>query len=456
MKNEIINEAWDVQRVKELTMKKVQGSANAVDKVITRPYKGKFAAVVAAVMLITLTSAITVLAVSGTVDFGSMFRSVFENEQAEPYVITEENIITSVNENDVEVRIISAFHDAFWGLLVNMEIYDPTGKLLTQLSEEDNIIFFSQRERAQTGLTNMYVKAGVNREGSTGIEFIDNYTLRVGFDHVSYELTDAGDIIVRLDIMALGVSDDSFVSSEDRPFWTNTGFILARNIGLEQPMTAPLSPFLEIMELTLDGSILSIAYRDIDAAYGWNNGMLLIERHDDQSPIWAFDGYSVNDESRSVMFFDIGTANLEDFRLDWMKMSARDIMFGDWKFVIPSVNLIGSRTFVGKIDGYNAEIIISALGARIYVDGFVNMRREGYEDYDIEWLFYGEWPADIYIENALVLYLADGTTIEPKLVSAREDPADTHDNRAFFVYDMEFVNPDNIVSVTFLGVEIGG
>ena len=454
MKNEIINETWDVQRVKELTMNKVQASANEIDTIEPRYYRGKFAVMVATVVLITLTSAITVLAVSGTVNFGSLFRSVFENEQAEPYIIAEESIIASVSESDIEVRVISAFYDDFRGLFINLEIHDPMRVLLSQLSEEDSIAFFRQFE--PTEFANMYIRAASSREEGTGIVFIDDYTIRAGFDHVGYEITDSGDIAVHFHIVASGVCDNAGAHTDDRPFLSHTGFTLRRNVDMEQPAITPILPFLEIMEVTLDGSILTIAYRDIEAsAYGWNNGTLILARHDDDSPIWAFDGYSADDESRSVILFDVGTANLEELRLDWTNLSVDNLIFGNWEFIIPSEYLMESRTFLGEIDGYDVEIDISALGAWVHIDGFVNMRKEGYEDYEISPSDDG-WPNYFYLENTLILHLADGTTIEPRLSWSRQGLYNLPDYLPSYMYEMEFVHPNDIVRVTLLGVEIGG
>jgi len=438
MKNEIIDDVWNVQRVKELTMHKVQDSMNEIDKSTVCHFRGRFAITAAIVMTIMLTSAITVLAVSGTINFDSIFRSIFENEQAEPYIITEDNIIASVRENDVDVRITSAFYDESWGLFMNLIIHDPTGTQLAQLSE-DTLIFYSSYE--PTVFANMYIHVADSSLG-TGVEVIDNYTLRAGLDHVGHKFTDTGDIVARFNLIASGVSDDG--NTEKRPFLTPTGFNPGRNIDLEQPVLLRALPFLEIMEVTLDGSILTIAYRDVEATtYGWSNGLLLLEQRDDRSPIWKIGGYSADDESRSVNIFDLGTTEPENLHLSWMNLRADHLIIGDWEFIIPNDYLIESRTFTGEIDGHNVEMVVSALGTRVYVDDLV-------EDYEIAQYVQYEWFDDVNTEGALALYLANGTVVEPRLLVAWSGS----ENRYVLAFEMEFTHPDDIVRVMLLGVEM--
>jgi len=448
MKNKVVNDTWDVQRVKELTMSKVQVLTNDIDSSVVRPYRRKFAAIAAVVIVMTLMLTITVLAVSGRVNFGSVFRSIFENEQAEAYIVTEEYIIASVVESDVEVRIISAFYDELRGLFLNLEIYDPTGALLSG----DSLTFF--REYESEVWANMYLGAlGYWGEG-IGFEVIDDYTVRVRADSAWHEFTDEGDIVVRFNLITSGLN---FNLAETiypiMPTWFNPG----RNIGIEQPVLSRGVPFLEIMEVTLDGSIMTIVYRDVDAsAYGWNNGFLLLEQRDNQSPIWKIGGYSAENESRSVAIFDLGTTEPENLFLSWTNLRADHIVIGNWEFIIPGDNLIEPRTFIGELNGYHTELLISPTIVEVNIDGFVNMRREGYEDYEIEWPFY-EWPAGIYLEDTLALHLADGTTVKPRLVivwAGFEDIFD--DDRPSLRYEIEFINPNDIVSITFLGVEMGG
>ena len=111
---------------------------------------------------------------------------------------------------------------------------------------------------------------------------------------------------------------------------------------------------------------------------------------------------------------------------------AEHIIPGNWIFTIATDNIgIQAEIFHGYYEGHRIEVIISTTE--------VNARISGWTDWDTI--------AELFNEDSLVLYLSDGTTVLPKISGAEG---------SYIGYDMGFINPDDVVRVTFRGIEIGG
>ena len=309
------NETWDVHRIKELTMQKVQHSTTSRIQSVPRRFKRNFAAVAVAVVL-AFALVTTALAASGTIDFGSIFRSIFSNEQAAPYVQTGDDITVHANEGEVGVELIAAFWDdtRIGGLYLELEIHDPTGARLS-----DTLVLLRWDEwLGYDPITNPW--------GQVEVEFWDNYTLRAGFFiYGGLALTEAGDILVRFDMIASGIQDS--------------------------------------------GVSLSTEY-------------------------------------------------------------AEHTMLGNWEFVIPNDTALQAGIFKGYFEGHRTQVTLGATNVEIEI-------------------FVGNF--DIFQENPLVLYLVDGTTVEPRFNGA-EGGCDM----ATLQYSMDFIHPEEVVRITFRGTEIGG
>ena len=307
------NETWDVHRMKELTMSKVQHSAVGAKQSAPRRFRRSFAATAVAVVLV-FALVTTALAVSGVIDFSSIFRSIFNSEEAAPYVQVGEDITIHANEGEVEVELIAAFFDdtRIGGLYLELKIHDPTGVRLS----ESLVLLRWDEWLGYAPMTNPW--------GQTEVEFLDDYTLRAGFFvYDGLALTEAGDILVRFDMIASGIQES--------------------------------------------GVSLSTEY-------------------------------------------------------------AEHTMLGDWEFVIPNDTALQAGIFNGYFEGHRTRVTLGATNVEIeiFVGGF-----------------------DIFQDNPLVLYLADGTTIEPRFNGA-EGGCDM----ATLQYSMDFIHPEDVVRITFRGVEI--
>jgi len=310
----IQNETWSVDRIKALTMHKVQNANTSTNRPAPRRIKRTFV-MTAAIVTLTFAIVTTALAVSGTIDFGSIFRSIFSNEQAMPYIQTGEDITVHANEGEVEVELIAAFWDdtRIGGLYLELKIHDPTGARLS-----DTLVLLRWDEwLGYDPITNPW--------GQAEVEFLDNYTLRASFFvYGGLELTEAGDILVRFDMIASGIQDS--------------------------------------------GVSLSTEY-------------------------------------------------------------AEHTMLGNWEFVIPNDTALQAGIFKGYFEGHRTQVTLGATNVEIEI-------------------FVGNF--DIFQENPLILYLADGTTVKPRFNGA-EGGCDM----ATLQYSMDFIHPEDVVRITFRGVEIG-
>jgi len=218
------NETWDVHRIKELTMSKIQHSTVGAKQSAPRRFRRGFTAIAA---VITLVFATTALAVSGVIDFDSIFQSIFRNETAAPYVQTGADITVHANEGDVEVELIAAFWDdtRIGGLYLELEIHDPTGERLS-----DTLVLLRWDEwLGYDPITNPW--------GQVEVEFLDNYTLRAGFFvYAGLALTEARDILVRFDMIASGIQDSGVSLSTEYAAHTMLGnweFVIPNDTALQ-------------------------------------------------------------------------------------------------------------------------------------------------------------------------------------------------------------------------------
>ena len=88
----------------------------------------------------------------------------------------------------------------------------------------------------------------------------------------------------------------------------------------------------------------------------------------------------------------------------------------------------------GVFEGNDIEIMIGATVVDVKV----------FADY-----YNTDFPYDIHAENRVTLLLKDGTTVQTKVSGVMYD-----DTIASFVYYMTFVDPADVVSVTFFGTTL--
>ncbi|MCL2368099.1 MAG: hypothetical protein FWC72_03810 [Oscillospiraceae bacterium] len=398
-------ETWDIERIKELTMQKIQGSAVRAGQSAPRRFQGGFVAIAAVIMLVFATTA---LAVSGVIDFpgfGSLFQSVFNNEAAAPYVRAGEDITVHVAEGDVEVELISAFIPGTHTgrVFLELEIHDPTGIRLS-----DSLMLLLWDDVLGYYPLSMYTPDTV--------QFIDDYRVRAAFD-LFHSFTDetAREMIVRFDTIASGVS---FVHEQVLDF--NIG----AHIGIDSPVAVPGAEFIQIKEIIWEGDRLIVTHHD--TGNGWGSGLLSLMKPDGEIILNRGGSSTYGVPGQRSPFF-IGSIDPHDLTLVWSGQRAEHLMHGDWAFTIPST--LETRILEGEFEGHPTRIYLSATNVRFYI-------------------FHG---IDIFEDNPLVLYLADGTRVEPKHFGAEGDH-----RLAVFDYPMDFVHSDEVVRITFRGVEISG
>jgi len=402
------HESWDVHRIKVRTMEKVRSSNVGVKSSAPRRFGGGFAA---AAVILTLVLATTALAVSGTINFGSIFQSIFRGEHAAPYVQTGEDITVHVSEGEVEVALLAAFLEdtRIGGLYLELEITDPTGERLS-----DSFMLLLQDERLGYIPLNLHMPVDV--------QLIDEHTAHVSFFLPHADVRETGEIVVQFDFIASNIQ-----TVELQP----TEFNIGKHIGVDGPVVVPGAAFIEITEITLDDTgRLTITSRDSDVSvYGWGHGTLGLMQPDGEI-IWSRGGsmtYGIPGWERE---FNIGAVNPYDLTLVWSGERAEYVMSGNWEFTISGEAVLDPGVRRGYFEGSPTEVFLGGTSVEVLitvVDSF-----------------------DIFQENPLVLYLADGTTVEPRFNGA-EGGFDV----VTLQYSMEFIHPEDVVRVTFRGVAIG-
>jgi hypothetical protein len=186
--------------------------------------------------------------------------------------------------------------------------------------------------------------------------------------------------------------------------------------------------------------VLTIFHSDTTTnpfAYGWGSGTLsLMKPNGETIGLSGARNHFLSNDSFSIVgvesYFNIGNIDPNDLTLVWRGDMAEHIIPGNWEFTIATDNRsIQQGVFHGYYEGHQIEVDISTTRATVHILGWT------------------DWEAisKLFDEDSLVLYLADGTTVLPKIGGAEG---------AYIGYDIvDFINPGDIVRVTFRGVEIG-
>ena len=429
------NEAWDVERIKELAMGKVQRSAVGAKQSATRRFRGGFAAIAAVIMLVFAGAA---LAVSDVIDFGARLQSIFRSEAAAPYLQTGEHITVNASEGEVEVELIAALVEAsgfdvrgFSNLYVELQITDPIGGRLS-----DSLQLFLWDDRS-----GVYVPAGpIARE--TDIQVIDENTVRAGFVITDSLVEVEGERVIGFSILEPVVRFDLIASGihfvQEQP----TEFNIGAHIGIDSPVVVPGAEFIQITDIRLDPldpSRLSITYQNSQYGWGWPSLSLL---HTDGRVITMGGGHSGPYGVPGVHIpFRIRDIDPNDLTLVISGSVAEHTMRGSWEFAIPADAMLEGRKIEGAYGEFEMQVFLGATSVRMYLWGSAG----------------NPLPMRIFEDTSLVLHLRDGTTIEPRFGGGDGNrPGAAGGGLAVFQYAMDFVHPDEVVRITFRGVEIAG
>jgi len=391
-------------------MEKVRNATVGVKPSAPRRFRGGFAAVA---VILTLALATTALAVSGTINFGSIFQSIFRGESAAPYVQTGEDITVHVSEGEIEVALLAAFLEdtRIGGLYLELEITDPTGERLS-----DSFMLLLRDERLGYIPLNLHMPVDVR--------FKDEHTVHASFFLPHVDVGETGEIVVQFDFIASNIQNIEMQPTE---------FNIGAHMGMDGPIVVPGAAFIEITEITMDDTgRLTITRRDSDVAvYGWGWAMLGLMRPDGEI-IWPSGGtihYGVPGEQ---CHFGLAGISPYELTLVWTGQVAEHVMSGNWEFTIPGGDTaLDPGGFSGYFEGNPTEVFLGGTSVEVLITVVGSF--------------------DIFQENPLVLYLADGTIVEPRFNGA-EGGFDV----ATLQYSMEFIHPEDVVRVTFRGIAIGG
>jgi len=446
----------------------------------SKPISKKFITIlVAAILVLALTTA--ALAATGVIDFASVFSNLFRNETVAPYIIDGDNISGNVdvhlvdadndtdvmddqsgdifrnNESEIDIKLLAAVMDDTQGggLFLKFEIHDPTGERLS-----DSFVLINNNENMGLTPLNMNITNDMRQwiDSGTehvpdGVQVIDEYTVHAGFFIPGWLMSEwgplsrneAGDIVVQFDYIASGIKETT----------VNTELNVGQHLGLTAPVALPGVEFVQIMGVEIsrehpqdERELLRIFHEDTRSdplLYGWGAGLLSLRKADGGTiglSGQADHNQMLTDITGFESMFNINDIDPNDLTLIWRGDMAEHIIPGNWEFTISTGNVaIQAGEFHGLFDGMRTEVNVNTTGVRIYI----------YDAPDFNTA--GEMARH---DSPLILHMADGTTIDLPEKGAAEGGTDVILIAYYFDFlDIDFINPEDVVRVTFRGVEIG-
>lgn len=294
---------------------------------------------IAAIVCVLIFGTAAALAVTGFIDFGSFYNSIFANPEAVRHVSTDNKITVYGNSDDLIIEPIAAFR-ATSEVYLQLKITTLNGELLPE-----TLFFLS------------------------------------------------GDYVINLDNVMISRIDDysaivTFSTNVWRPYTLDSGKIYIDGIN---PDTV----------VTFD-AVSSVPER--------------IATYKE-----AYPPPTVNSTG------DVSYENAITF-------------YGSWEITLVSPVSLSNRLIFTDFNGIRMQIMISPV--KMYIDLFNDENTpflsSGYVD---------ELPFDSLNEGLIIIMLNDGRVVEPQLEGGMID-----DFMARFWYLMEFIDPDNVISVEINGI----
>jgi len=247
---------------------------------------------------------------------------------------------------------------------------------------------------------------------------------------------------VRFDYIASGIKETT----------VNTGFNVGEHLGMTGSVSLPGAEFVQITGVEIsrehpqDEKELLRIYHDETRSdplfYGWGAGTFSLKKADGgtiELSGQANHNLMLTDITGYESKFSIDDIDPNDLTLVWRGDRAEHILPGSWEFIISTDNIaIQAGEFHGFFEGLRTKVNINTTGVRVYMYDAPDFNTAG---------------EIVSNDNPLVLYFADGTTMDLPEKGAAEGGTDV-----IFVayYFDDFINPEDVVRVTFRGVEIGG
>jgi len=377
----------------------------------------------------------TALAATGTINFSSLFNSIFRNKEATPFVHTSDNISTIVSRTEnsvsfagggtvgnagrrnIDVQLLSAFYDTDYKGRVYLEfqLTDPSGNRLS-----DSFMFL------QYDGNGGYMPLNINWFEPSDVQRINNNTVRIGTHFWQSIESDK-------------ISFDMIASNIEPVKTFITDFSLGENLDITEPVMLPGAEFIEITNIEHNSFFVRVTYQDSDPLkHGWGFGSLGLMNS--RGEILSHRS-SISDGliSGTTLEFNIGSANPDNYTIVWIGSRAEHIITGSWEFVIDKgdVNL-KSKTFTGIYEGLQTEITVNALNVKV-------------EIYNAQTFNKAKDITDRFWEQPLTLNMKDGKKME-LLPGGSEGATDI----IYITYYMDFINPEDVVCITFEGIEYKG
>jgi hypothetical protein len=156
-----------------------------------RPFRSVFLA--AAIIVMTLTLSITALAVTGIIDLGSIFNSIFANPEANPYILSDDTIeITHSSETSTNETIIGFTANGSDDLMI-----EPIAGFIDGVSLYLQLKITAQNDNHIPDRLYIIDGTSIRNIGDVAISHIDEKTAIISFlSHILYDFNVGDDVTI--------------------------------------------------------------------------------------------------------------------------------------------------------------------------------------------------------------------------------------------------------------------
>jgi hypothetical protein len=153
----------------------------------------------AAIIVIIFSFSLTALAVSGIIDFGSLFNSIFANPETTPYIISDDMInITQSGTSRANESIADIIANSSDDLLI-----EPIAGFIDGLSLYLQLKITSQNDNPIPDMLYIIDGTSIRNIGDVAVSHIDEKTAIISFEsHILYDYKSGDDVIINFNALS--------------------------------------------------------------------------------------------------------------------------------------------------------------------------------------------------------------------------------------------------------------
>jgi hypothetical protein len=154
--------------------------------------------IAAAVIVMTLAFSLTALALTGVINFGAFFNSIFANPEAAPYVSTDEMITITTNGDEPLNESFAGFTESSNDILI-----EPIAGFIDGISLYLQLKLTSQNDNPIPDRLYIIDGTSIKNLGDVAISHIDEKTAIISFvTHILYDFNVGDDITIRFNAIS--------------------------------------------------------------------------------------------------------------------------------------------------------------------------------------------------------------------------------------------------------------